>query len=193
MMTPASRLVFLALAGVSLCACSSSDSGSKKSSSETGPKYAERSKKSNWSPKHRSTFEKQAQEAEKNKTVKAGSFHTGRNFHTNEVSSSTTDKKYKGKDFAQSDKKNSSFEKSYQGANEKNRMGSESFKTSESSMNDKKSSQSGREFSGSSQTFKTKDDTQAANAGKKPQEPKIIENRKPGYTEDEVRAMLNKG
>ncbi len=75
---------------------------------------------------------------------------------------------------------------------ESNRMGTESFKTSESNLADKKSHDNGRDFNGGSQVFKTKNDVQAADASAKTQQPKIIKNQKPSYTEDEVRAMLNK-
>ena len=197
MITFALRLAAVTMVAAALCACSSSGSGSdskKKSDSDTGPKYAQRSKISNWGDKHRSSFEKQAKDAEKTKSVRTGSFHTGSEYHAKNVAASqTTDKKYHGKEFAQSDKKDNNFEKSFSGSHETNRMGTESYKTSESHFGDKKSHENGREFNGGSQVFKTKQDVQAADAGEKSQAPKIIKNQKPGYTEAEVRAMLNKG
>jgi len=216
MMTFLTRVTAL-VAAAGLCACSSthsdSDSKSKSDSASSGSssgsasrsdshskedpnigkRLAQRLSIKEWNTKHRSQFEKQAQEAEKNKSVKTGIFHTGGDYHTKTASSAMTDKKYHGKEFAQSDKKNGSFEKSFQGSGEKNHMASESYKTAESHFGDKKSHENGREFSGGSEVFKTKSDVQAANAGAKAKEPKIIENRKPGYTEEEVRAMLNKG
>jgi hypothetical protein len=160
---------------------------------ETGPKYAQRSKTSNWSDKHRSSFEKQAQEAEKNKTVKTGLFHTGGDYHTKMVSEATTDKKFHGKEFAQSGKKDTQLNKTFHNTKESDPMASKNFKTTESHQFEKKAHDDGRMFAGNDKTFATKSDVRAANAATKTQKPKIIENGKPGYTEDEVRAMLNKG
>lgn len=181
-------------ASLFLPACSSDK---KSSGDDTGPKYAQRSSKSNWSDKHRSSFEKQAGKAEKTKSVKTGSFHTSN--YTAAKSAGGMDKQYRSKDYSQGDKKDKSFEKSYSGTKE-SKLGSEQYKTSGSHLADQKSHDEGRmnhdagkSFSSGSESYKTNSDAIGSKASQNAQKSKGVQTGKPSYTEDEVRGLLNKG
>lgn len=192
MMPPVARLALI-FAAAALCACSSSDSKGK-SRDDTGPKYAQRSSRSNWSDKHRSSFEKQAEKQEKTKGVKTNSFHTQE--YTNTKSAGGMNKKYHSKDFSQSDKKDSSLEKSFSGAKQESHLGSEQYKTSESRFDNQKNQDSGRmehdsgkSYTESSRSYRTGTDAVGTTALQHVQKSK---SSKGSYTEEEVRALLNK-
>jgi hypothetical protein len=79
-------------------------------------------------------------------------------------------------------------------------MGSEKYKTSESHLAEQKNHDEGRmshdtskSFSGSSESYQTHGDAIGSHATQNAQKSKGVQTGKPSYSEDEVRALLNKG
>ncbi len=210
-----------ALAVFALASCSSdkgksketADSGSHEShdSSNGHKKFSDRISASVKHPEtHRSSFEKQAL-ASRDSDLQAKSFHT--KDYAGKTASESMDKKFTSKEFTGSDKKDKEldkkddhYNKSFAGAEKTDNLGAKEFDASKSKskMADqtshdavKAATEGSKSFNGRSKSYSTKSDSVTTNALNtavdKSAKNKKIDPGKPAYSEDEVRALLNKG
>lgn len=186
-------LTLIATAFVALAAsCSSS---SKKPKKEFGPTFKDRMssldrviKKSDFS--QRSSFEKQmATTLDTKKKFKESTFQAKESHEGKKVASTAT---YKTKEFADAGKSSSTATKEYKGADEKSRMGDEKFRTQDSRMANQQSRDGSKTYAKGDQAFRTGENRAGTKAIEKNKKPKIVQEDKPTYTEDEVKRALNK-
>lgn len=179
---------------LSLCACS----GSKKKTSgdDFGPKYKERmasAERALFRDDHsqRSPYEKQLGNDKKNKNVKKQAFKTG-DFHSGKPFSGGDDK-FKTGAYSQSDKTSNAANKTFSGAGKQSALGNDEFKTSESRFSQQSDSDNAKQSPLGDDTFRTKSDREGSKAMENSQRPYIAPRGEDGYSEGDIRKMLNKG
>jgi hypothetical protein len=172
-----------------LCLFLVSCSSTSKEETDNGPRLAERLGK--WDTTKRSSFEKQMKASGVDKDYKTAKFKE-KEFSGNKVFNTGKKDGFKTKDFSQAEKQNRSAQQIFSGADDRNRMSDGAFKTQDSSFADKKSFSADKTSSMADDTFETRSDPVTRKALETSKRPYIEEFGKPGYTEDEVRGILNK-
>lgn len=172
-----------------LSACSSSGNSSSTSSGSSDKTLAERTGK--WDMSKRSGFERTA------KTVKTDKqFRTGSNYRTTSYKGKTQynsgKKEIKEKSFSQANKKNRSQNESFSGANDRFSQRDTTFKTNQSRDDGRLSRDDSRVSSYSGDTYRTFDNRMGTRAMQTSERPYIQEMGNAGYTEDQVKGILNK-
>ncbi|CAN5713179.1 hypothetical protein BH11VER1_BH11VER1_26410 [soil metagenome] len=177
---------------LSLGACS----GTKKSSGDNfGPKYKDRMASADRALFHddhnqRSPYEKQLGKGKKNKEVKMEAFKT-RDFHSGKAFSGGDDK-FKTAAFSQSDKTSNAANKTFSGADKQSALGNDEFKTSESRFSQQSNSNSDKLSPLGDDKFRTNNDREGTKAMENSKRPLIAPRNEDGYSEGDIRKLLNK-
>lgn len=176
-------------AWVLLILCSSCASKDKARTDYAGLKWEQRINKQMKDPQSISSpFQKEVFNA--SRSVKTQDFRVGN--YKGKKGFSGSDDRFRAGTFAQSDKASLAAGQTFSGADDKNRMGGSAFKTGQSQYDGKANRDSGRASFMADDTYKTAPEPTALKAASKAKRP-LIQDQKPGYSEEEVRKILNKG
>jgi len=191
-MTPFSTLAFPVcfLLLLTLAACSSSKDNNAENTrvKKDEPRLAQRL--GNFDKTKRSSFDNHRSATGVSGDYKTGMFRRKEYKGKKEFNSGKDG--FKTKNFAQSDKKSKVADKSFSGANDVSSMADDKFKTSESRFSGQESSSADKRFRMEDDVFRTREDPVAHKAQSTNRRPFIEQTQNPGYTENEVKGLLNK-
>lgn len=135
-----------------------------------------------------SPFQKQVFNATRG--VKTTSFKTSEFHGTNSFQSGKGE--FKAGGFSQADKTSNVADKTFSGADQQSKLGSESFRTKQSRFGGQANSNAGRISPLANDVFKTGENPAGTKASKNARRPLIQDPVAPAYSEAEVRSFLNK-
>ena len=173
--------------------CSSSGSSKKEGTTRTdasGQRLAQRLGK--WDTTKRSSFDKHRSAGETSKDYKTREFNQSKDYAGAKKQFNSGKDGFKTKSFAQSNKKSRAADKTFAGAGKKNRMAGQKFETSESRFSNQANRDSDKRSSMEGDVFRTQENRETQKAMASNKRPYIEQTQKPGYTEDEVKGLLNK-
>jgi len=101
------------------------------------------------------------------------------------------DDKFKTANFAQGHKASNAADRSFSGADDKSKMGNSTFKTKQDPLGEKVSSASNDTSRFADDVFNTRSNSGALKAASNVKRP-LIQSGEPGYSEEEVKKLLNK-
>lgn len=192
-----SRILTSAFASLLLClnmACSSnkSDTASVDTRSTQG-EFERRIQNVKHDQNRRSKFESTVKSVKTDKQFNTGSTFRTTDYRNGKKQKFTSGKKdIKSKSFSQADKSARDGQSTFRDSNREARDANQSFATRSSSYDQQRSRDSGATFRDSDDVFRTREDPVASKAMSTSKRPYIEESSRPGYTEDEVKAILRK-
>jgi hypothetical protein len=137
----------------------------------------------------KSPFQKEVYNA--SRTVKTSDFKASQ-YHAKKKFFAGKDKdQYKAGLFSQAKKKSPTGDKTYAGADEKSKLGEGTYKTTQDSFGEKMSRDAGRTSSLADDKFNTSGNPAALKGTGNVKRPLVMKDV-PGYSEDEVKKLLNK-
>ena len=126
------------------------------------------------------------------KSVKTSQFKSSE-YHAKKKFFAGKDKeKYKAGLFSQAKKTSNAGDKTFSGADDKSKLGDSTFKTTQDSFGNKMSRNAGQTSSMANDKFNTSGNPAALKGTANAKRPLIMKDNVPGYSEDEVKKLLNK-
>jgi hypothetical protein len=127
--------------------------------------------------------------------VKTSEFKSSKDsqYHANKKFFAGKDKnKYKAGLFSQAKKTSPTGNRTYAGADEKSRMGDETYKTTQNAFGSKMSRSAGQTSSMADEKYSTKGNPAVMNETTNTKRPLFLNDSTPGYSEDDIKKLLNK-
>lgn len=138
----------------------------------------------------KSPFQKEVFNA--SQTVKTSQFKSTE-YHAKKKFFAGKDKdKYKAGSFSQAKKASNAGDKTFSGADDKSKLGDSTFKTTQDPFGNKMSRSAGQTSSMADDKFNTSGNPAALKGTANGKRPLFMDNNVPGYSEDEVKKLLNK-
>lgn len=138
----------------------------------------------------KSPFQKEVYNA--SKTVKTSKFKSSE-YHASKKFFAGKDKEnYKAGLFSQGKKSSSTANKTYAGADDKSKMGAETFKTTEDAFGNKISRSASQTSSMADDKFNARENPAVMKQTSNSKAPLFLKDNVPGYSEDDVKKLLNK-
>ena len=138
----------------------------------------------------KSPFQKEVFNA--SKPVKTSQFKSSQ-YHASKKFFAGKDKEnYKAGLFSQAKKTSPTGKKTYAGADEKSKLGDENYKTKENAFGSKMSRSASQNSSMADDKFNARGNPAVMKQTSNVKEPLFIKDKVPGYSEDEVKKLLNK-
>jgi len=179
--------------GLTSCSTFSSKNKLKTSTPKKDPSNQRLSERlGKWDQTRRSSFDKHRSVGGVDKNYKTKDFHRGKDYSGGKKEFNSGKDGFKTREFAQASKESQVANKTFSGADDKSRMADDKFKTTESRFADQENRNADKRFSSEGDVFRTRENPTTKKAMESNHRPYIEQMKKKGYTEDEVKGLLNK-